>query len=369
LLRFDDADWRSLLSLPGSEAGPQLTGVRGVAANDVWVGADDGSMLHWNGTNLERSASGVSSPAHLAARAADDVWAAGPGGSLSRFDGQAWQRQGSGPQVGLVVRLAAVGDEIWVASKTTAGLRMVRRRADGSWQDVPAPSADYDLLSIAGSAGDDVWTVGVVSGPEAESVLAHWDGTAWTLTRDAGAHRSLWVASRDDVWMAGGDVRRWNGSSWNVVTVPGVPDGTYIYTVAGSSKTNVWVDTASRTIFQWDGTSWKDRSLGEEHLGGVGLGVVRGPADVFARVEDTGLEHFDGQGWTVVPRPSFIPNSCSARTGELWCTNGGTIAAWNGTTWAESDTLGNSCLNLVATEHDVWVGCADDGGGVLHLPR
>ena len=87
--------------------------------------------------------------------------------------------------------------------------------AEPAWA-VVASGLDEAVLSIAGTAADDVWAVGADQG--AGPLVVHYDGVAWT--RMATGHTgNLWWAhafAPDDVFFGGasGAILRWDGTTF-----------------------------------------------------------------------------------------------------------------------------------------------------------
>lgn len=182
----------------------------------------------------------------------------------------------------------------------------------GTWTAMtPALPSTTDLYAVWAYAPNDIW-VGGVGG-----VSYQFDGASWTAR--PGPMRDinwLWGASPTDLWEVGTlcEVRRWNGSAWNQVNVPGCTNESY-FAMAGVSATDVW-------------------------LAGVGGRI----------------DHLVGTTWTLLPQSNNIdlwsvwPISAS----ELYFTGTrGTILHWTGTMADE-----NIGLNVIVTS--VWASSGND---------
>ncbi|WP_224249321.1 hypothetical protein [Hyalangium gracile] len=99
-------------------------------------------------------------------------------------------------------------------------------------------SGNGGVNAIHGATLDDVWAVG-------DSVIAHWDGTAWTETRDAllpnfRAVRALdrglaWALSPTGLW-------QWNGSQWTAMALPpGLGPTAQLHALFVDSRDEVYV--------------------------------------------------------------------------------------------------------------------------------
>ncbi|WP_177233818.1 hypothetical protein [Stigmatella erecta] len=185
---------------------------------DRWFFAD-GSRIR-NGMPLLDG--GTLGPAHALARQGPGrLWSAGP---LGRIDLRTWDSLGGGlysfylPSH-FALRGVYPGRDMqaWVVGTNTGTGEGVLVQLDGQAAWTPYPLTGLGgLNAIDGSAPDDVWAVG-------ESVLAHWDGSAWTETRGAWlpAFRAVRVLGRELAWALGAhSLWRWDGMQWAPVGLP-----------------------------------------------------------------------------------------------------------------------------------------------------
>jgi hypothetical protein len=178
--------------------------------------------------------------------------------------------------------------DLWIGGAS----RNLLRFDGGRW--TTTPSSLLITEGIWAASENDVWFAGI-SRPGVAGI-AHWDGTAMTLTAELGCceMHDVWGSSANDVYATGpGILQHWNGSAWS--TVPGIGGSS----VSGSGPNDVWVG-ASDGMWHFDGTSWS-RSAELEGALVVGVSAV-GPDDVWAAVlrPGTGFAmHFDGTSWTV----------------------------------------------------------------------
>lgn len=234
------------------EAPPQtsaLTAVWSFGATDVWVAADGGRMLHFDGAAWETHELGAGATmADIWAFAPDDVWAVG-GTSLARYDGATWR----------VIDLSAVG----------AGISSV--------------------TTVWGLGPDDLWVAGD------QSTAAHFDGTDWTRHVAAGTENiALWGASSDDVYVGGiFDVAHWDGTAWS--TVDPIEHGASA--IWGSSPNDVWVADDSE-LAHFDGSRWSSDEL--DGLGTIASLWGTRSDDIWGVGEFGLVAHFDGTTWNPV---------------------------------------------------------------------
>ncbi|GAA2096946.1 hypothetical protein GCM10009801_66940 [Streptomyces albiaxialis] len=212
LVRWNGTAWRPV-DHPGSGSPDTvLWAVAAGSGREVWVtGRQAGAvrLLHWNGKRWKWLAPLPVDQPDAASLGSVTV---GPGGVVWACGSQA---TGSGVWGGLVARW----DGAWTVLPSVGGIR----------------SGISDVLAVA---DDDVWGVGAafgVGGPPGKppgSVLAHWDGTAWTYVDDGIGPGALLGITADDAgrpaWICGWEFwdqkrsayLRWDGTNWQLVRGP-----------------------------------------------------------------------------------------------------------------------------------------------------
>ena len=143
-------------------------------------------------------------------------------------------------------------------------------------------SLNDNLTAMAAVSASDAWAVGTYQATGwAQTLIEHWDGTAWTVTAspDPGgpaANSFLYAvaaasASRAPGRSAGPRLRtplieRWNGRSWTTAASPspGSFGVGYLYGVIALSARDVWAagnyqgSGGSLTLVEhWNGTRWR----------------------------------------------------------------------------------------------------------------
>lgn len=129
-----------------------------------------------------------------------------------------------------------------------------------------ASDLDEALLSISGTAADDVWTVGADHGQG--PLVLHYDGARWSRMQTGQRGHLWWVhaLAPDDVFMAGasGGILRWDGELFTRMDTPGLGRQT-VYGIWGSSPDRVYAvgSFAGRAgfIWRWDGIRWRALQL------------------------------------------------------------------------------------------------------------
>jgi hypothetical protein len=257
-----------------------LEDVIGTSPTQVWaVGdAEDFASLksttlieRWNGSAWKIVPSpnpgGANLPNRLSAVAtttSQGTWAVGAAGfpehSLSlRYRGWRWRNvpNACGAPLNGVDIVSA--DDVWaVGTNTTCHF-------DGSiWSIIASPQPRpqyaeiaYILTDVSSTSSTDVWASGyrVVEQNESyvdQSIVEHWDGTAWTLTTIVPGQslNAVDALARSDVWAVGTDgirglVVHFDGTSWNVVPSPTPGDSGALADVAAESANHLWADGTS----------------------------------------------------------------------------------------------------------------------------
>jgi hypothetical protein len=297
-----------------------LGGIAALARDDVWaVGAANGNSLalHWDGSQWQAVPSpniGTrgSSLGALAARTRDDIWAAvdwrvETGGlfeaerhagasTIMHWDGYSWQVLPDTNTGGISAIAAIAADDAWAVGSYVEGAKgeppgTTLRYWDGQqWQDqATGPLERGGLTGLTATGQNNIWAI---SGQD-EGLVAHWDGSQWTLTSaiPAGLAPStlphlqvLATTSPTDVWAVGNYyygmgavngyaplILHWDGTTWTRTTVPdpvGAGHSTDFQAVAARSPRDAWAvgyysvaSTPVPLLLHWDGTSWAIVSL------------------------------------------------------------------------------------------------------------
>jgi hypothetical protein len=294
-----------------------------------------------------------------------------------------------------------------------------------SWKVVtPArmPEDEEELLDVSAAAADDVWAVGSEGQPsfnDKQIEIQHWNGTAWSFVSPLQASfnnilSGVAAIASDDVWAVGdlstggtgrgrALVEHWNGSAWNLASIPDPAGTDSLSKVSALSANDVWAvgsrasgfNPSRPLIMHWDGSTWSM----------VPSPTVRGkttilndvtavsPNDVWAvgsafnasipSISRTVTEHWDGTRWSIV-RSADTGNDnadeleavASIASDDVWAVgnyvDGGekTLAEhWDGVRWTivtAPDSFDMPGAAAVATD-DVWaVGSVIFAARILH---
>ncbi|MDQ3706141.1 MAG: hypothetical protein M3437_13100 [Chloroflexota bacterium] len=232
-------------------------------------------------------------------------------------------------------------NDVWaVGTGGRQGNTIIQHWNGFHWSIVPSPRVGQEISSFDGLAAvnrNDIWAVGQTysrTDQAKHSLVAHWDGSSWSLvqTPDAGALHAVTAISSTDVWAVGdGKSLHWDGAVWTMVPAP---EGRW-ESVAASGPRDVWLAGWTRralkdspAIARWDGTSWRSipvddvPRIGSEEEGQLHAITAVAKDDVWAVGVNIGEErrnpagfglppfgrtlvmHWDGNTWSYVPSPN-----------------------------------------------------------------
>ena len=319
----------------------------------------------------------------VAATSPTNAWAVGYSGGqnlILHWNGTAWTQVPSPTPVGggyLTGVAATSPDNAWAVgftnpSPSCLGCQTLILHWDGTaWTQVPSPnpSALDQLLAVAATSPVNAWAVGCASdcgGDSPQTLILHWDGTAWTqVPSPAGALGAVAATSPRSAWAAGEGypILNWDGTAWTQTTSP--PGG--ISAMAATSPGNAWAvgstfgPTSQTVTVHWNGTAWTQVPSPTPEPGSYLAGVAAtSPVNAWAvgqtdttdsncsivTTVQTLILHWDGTAWTQVPSPSPGAASCLAGVAATSPTNAWAVGRsdastsektlilhWDGTAW------------------------------------
>jgi hypothetical protein len=267
-----------------------------------------------------------------------------------------------------------------------------------------------NLSGVAEATSSDVWAVGsCFNGTAPQTLIEHWDGTAWTEVASpnpgGSANRNelvgVTVLSASDAWAVGFYyptpktlVEHWNGTSWTHVTSPAPGSGSTLNAIAATSLTNAWAvgtynnDTTNQTLVEhWNGTKWsKVPSPSPSCPAGINLNGVAATSSSNAwavgycntgSADQTLVLHWNGIKWSRAASPSpscpaggislngvsAISSSWAWVVGDCYTSSGVKTVTlrWNGTAWKRvvspnpGGSRGSTLIAVTATSRtNVW---------------
>jgi hypothetical protein len=224
----------------GPNAPQAYKGVWGASPGNYWIATASRAIAHFSGTQgtyYDLPTAGPITSSAIWGSAADDIWVVGTQ-SPAHWDGRSWSSVPNWGATQLLDIWGASARDVWAVG--TQGTIM---RYDGtSWRKVASGTTQW-LFGVHGSSANDVWIVG-----DWATVL-HWDGAR--LTQVAGIEpsftaflKSVWAFSPSDVWIVGGKILHFDGTSWETSSFPALlykvrgmvrPDGRKLLWAVGSA--------------------------------------------------------------------------------------------------------------------------------------
>ena len=253
---------------PSPDGGGYLNGVTAISRTDAWAvgliasggpgnsGATTTPLIeHWDGVSWEQVPCPVPASGgqfySVSATAPTDVWAVGSTGTnasgsgqqalIEHWDGPAWTLIPSPSLPGIGNYLHGVDAtspaDAWAVGTTDFTDHqdpLVLHWNGTAWQQVPSNSGspDAQLNSVATTSGSDAWAVGMTRpstcNPECETLILHWNGTAWSPVPSpnpaAGYLNDLFgvvAICPHNAWAVGTTdyaqtlITHWNGKTWS----------------------------------------------------------------------------------------------------------------------------------------------------------
>jgi len=153
--RYDGVSWTELV-VPNVPS--QVFKVHGQAADDVWISCGQGTTLHWNGSTLERSSTGVNAPLFSITTTPDTAIATGGAnnqGEIVENDGTMWTRLDSLIPVSWR-GAASLGDAAYVVGESG----QIAERRDTGWALKPQTLTQKNFHSAWIDPDGGLWGVG-----------------------------------------------------------------------------------------------------------------------------------------------------------------------------------------------------------------
>jgi hypothetical protein len=271
ILRWNGTAWSQVAAPAPGLPETELNGVSTVSGREAWAAGFAGQpatgqfatlILHWNGTAWSLMTSPDPSPKDsflqgVSAAQGGGAWAVG-----SYLRGKTLQT--------LVLKWSA---QAWIQVKSAS----------------PAPAGRYNLLDGVSAIGrGHAWAVGnnpdTTTGP-GQTLALQWNGTSWPRVPSpdpgAGANELNAVSadSPTDAWAVGDSalalsggpldtlILHWDGTAWSQVSSPSPGPATNVLNgVSADSATGAWAvgyylskSVRDTLILHWNGTAWTVR--------------------------------------------------------------------------------------------------------------
>jgi hypothetical protein len=371
----------------------------GFAKNDVWIAADDGHLMHFDGaTWTERFHTPDGKPLRaIWGSGAKDVWSAGDSGTLYHFDGTSFTPytfDGAPSDARFYGIWGPSSSDVWAAFDSASSTKVVH--FDGtrwSQEDAPlvgdCPGEGMQLTSEPESRGRGMW--GVQNGTRLVIVASRGGSCRITLEND-GTWRSPWQADIEegadfaDMWGdrletffavgRGGRIGRIRGENPGVTTTPVFPGRHDQLTgVSIGEGGEIWAVGADSTasddqLFRWSDLGWTPVVDVPKATFVTAVGV-RSQSDVWIGMIDV-LEHWNGATWDKeipLETGSQVERITIGPDGDTWAT-GNAIWRLVSDSWVRvaTPTSQHSTAVWSLSKNDVWFATNDwsTGGQVLH---
>ena len=238
----------------------------------------------------------------------------------------------------LFATAAAGPGHMWAVGRQYSGTNyrnLILSNAGHGWSQVAAPNpgpTDNQLTAVSASGPSDAWATGwYLTGHSAKPIAPqalHWDGSSWTAETlpalpaelDSDAGPGILDISPTDAWLVGADLSgstdasvlaHWDGTTWSLVTHPAAAIA--LTALAASGPNDVWAvgvgagPTFPAMIEHYDGSAWTTSAT----LPGIRLGSVSSVSPAVAWAVGTSNDgnatatvEWNGSAWKVVPSPN-----------------------------------------------------------------
>jgi hypothetical protein len=275
---YDGTSWSSM-EIPTHD---YMDTVWGTNSGDVYAAGGSGSVIRYDGVQWSLIRSGAPDRGYsLYAASSTDIMVGGGLGTVYRFASGSWLEQPLPEEFDHVLCLS--GNQTNIFAGTESG--RVYEFDAGVW----ALSADSlggnnyaRVADICACRDGSVFAVG-------QGFIARFDGASWTKAFTPNEVVSyVWALNRSVAFATGyGGVFEFDGQTWKrtVLRASRYPEGVW-----GTSRNDVYI--AAGDILHYDGHAWKNVFP----KGSYGLIGGSGPDDVVA-ISEFAVGHFDGAIW------------------------------------------------------------------------
>jgi hypothetical protein len=303
---------------------------------------------------------------------------------------------GGGPDAGASIDAAGGSNGAGGAAGSTAQSPADAGGDAGVSNCRPNPPAATFQTVVAGlvtifpaiSAGaDDAVFISDLSLADANGHVRLWNGSTLVddLTVDTTQLRDIWAASPSDVWAVGAGSWHRDAAGWTKVTTPSIVTIYHPLKALWRLASNDIIAVTDGDILRWDGGAWSVLSVGPPGSVALAAMSVNG---IYASSDDNiwavgrlqqsgdlaGLQHWDGtswsfygrvaDGWVPAPGKALFIGSFTGIWGtsanDVWVVGGsgpGSLIHYDGTRWSDV-ALPN--LPDDVRLFDVWSACPSD---------
>lgn len=228
-------------------------------------------------------------------------------------------------------------------------------------------------FDVQGAVGSFDFVVYVDTQLPAETSILHWRPERGVQVVSASYH-AVWAASPHDVFAASdGTIVHFDGNYWRAMDAG--PCGCSVWSVWGTSGTNVYAVGSEGLLMHWTGGAWEvqdDPGIGSEDLFGI---WGTSPSNLFAVGDASTVVHYDGSSWTASVIDSTgapLYGVWGSSANDAWTVGDGGLAAhWDGDAWTVTHLPGDPLLVAVwgTGPSDVWAAGSDstETGALFHF--
>ena len=279
-----------------------------------------------------------------------------------------WEAVHEGLPAALLSVWGTATDDVWaVGGDTLDGAGPMVVHFDGTgWERVPTGQASGTLWWVFGFPGGPIY-----AGGEGGVIVRSSDGTTFEPMSTPGTDTvfGIWGASPDDVWAVGGASESMGGFAWRLAGDTWMPEpslpadvasGAAVWKAYGTAANDVWLVGSNGVALHWDGTALQqgDTGVGSSlftvHASGGRYAAVGGLASGIV------VEH-DGTSWQNVtpdPAPQGLAGVTLGEDGTgIAVGTFGTVLTRSARGWAAEDIGFPLSRNL----HGSWI---DPDGGM-----
>jgi hypothetical protein len=150
------------------------------------------------------------------------------------------------------------------------------------------------------------------------SVVVRGGDQGWSLVHESEEHmRAIWGRGETDIWIAGArTLRHFDGESFQEDAAFGRDANLGAFTFFSRSDDDAWLVGFYGLLWHFDGTSWRDRSLGTAASLWGGWATARDDAWIVG--EGNLLAHWDGDAWTQFAGPRGSFNAVAGARDTMW---------------------------------------------------
>ena len=323
-----------------------IRGLWGSGSNDMWAVGED-AILHYDGsvwkimTSLVNLGVGVINA--VSGTSTSDVWFVGENGTLIHYDGSNFQKDTSRLENLYGIWGDATNNYFAVGNMANSNDPAIIHFNGTNWQSTTVAGLPRANLSSIWGYGNEQWLVG--SKISNEGTLYHVNTGAWYLEQNSAMADLTTIYGFDvnNVWAAGfasGDdivLLRRNGARWDKDPILGQVSSVNLFNLSGKPSQALWAVGSSGTVLTRKNNSWQRSAETNSLTNNTISGLWGSACDNVWAIDDRGIIlHFDGNIWSSVRSPTIRPLRAIAGLSDkdIWAVGDlGTILRYTGGNW------------------------------------